>query len=224
MLDTTSITTADVRQLLAAFESNDLVRPRFDVPSIVDLATAVFDWADVPNLAGTENTERIADTLISAKHLVFVVVDGLGMNFVNKMNAKAFLPKHLAMELQTVFPSTTSAAFTSLATTKWPSQHGIVGWDMYLEEINAVATIIRSVRRYDETPLADLGVTEHQAYPAPSLFQAVSGDMVSIVPKSIANTPYSNYWAGHNTSYVPYSRLADGVDTRRMAVARYVRC
>lgn len=212
MLDTKSTATNDVQQLLAAFESNGLVRPRFDVPNIVDLATAIFDWAGVPSLVDNENARRIAETFTTAKHLVFVVVDGLGMNFVNKMEASSFFPKHLAMELQTVFPSTTSAAFTSLATSKWPNQHGIVGWDMYLEEINAVATIIRSVRRYDETPLSDLGVTERQAYPVPSLFRKISDRLVSIVPKDIASTPYSNYWAGHNTSYVPYNRLADGVD------------
>ncbi len=212
MLDTTSTTTSDVQQLLAAFESGDLVRPRFDVPRIVDLATAIFDWADVPGLTLNENAARIVDTFADAKNLVFVVVDGLGMNFVNRMDARSFIPEHLVMELQTVFPSTTSAAFTSLATAKSPSQHGIVGWDMYLEEIDAVATIIRFARRYDEKPLNRLGIDEQQAYPAASLFQQISSELVSIVPKSIANTPYSNYWAGHNTSYLPYSRFTDGVD------------
>jgi hypothetical protein len=212
LLDTTTKTTSDVQQLLAAFDSNDLARPRFDVPNIVDLATALFDWAGVPSLVVNENASRIVDTFVTAKHLVFVVVDGLGMNFVNKMEASSFFPKHFAMELQTVFPSTTSASFTSLATSKWPNQHGIVGWDMYLEEIDAVATIIRSVCRYDETPLSGLGVTERHTYPLPSLFTKISGDLVSVVPKDIANTPYSNYWAGHNTSYAPYNRLADGVD------------
>jgi predicted AlkP superfamily pyrophosphatase or phosphodiesterase len=143
---------------------------------------------------------------------VFVVVDGLGANLVNKMDTESFLPRHLAMELQTVFPSTTSAVFTSLATAKWPSQHGIVGWDMYLQEIHAVATIIRFARRSDEKSLGALGVDEWQAYPVPSLFSKIAGDLVSVVPEDIAGTPYSNYWAGHNTTYVPYSGLTDGVD------------
>ena len=46
----------------------------------------------------------------------------------------------------------------------------------------------------------------------PSLFREISDDFVSVVPKDIANTPYSNYWAGHNTTYMPYKGFADGVD------------
>ena len=116
----------------------------------------------MPGLTLNNDAERIADTFATAKHLVLIVVDGLGLNFVNKMDGTSFLPKHVALKLQTVFPSTTSSAFTSFATAKWPSQHSIIGWDMYLEEIDTVSTIIRSVRRHDDNPLGSLGIEENQ--------------------------------------------------------------
>ena len=203
---------SDVPDLLAAFESNALLRPRFDVPNIVDFSKAVFNWAGVPNLDIGETANQIGETFADAQQLVIVLVDGLGMNFIDKLEPSSFPRRHLRMELQTVFPSTTSAVFTSLATASWPNRHSIIGWDMYLEEINAVATIIRFERRQDGEPLGQLGVREEQAYPIPSLFGAIPGAPVSIVPEGIANTPYSDYWVGHKARYVTYENLADGID------------
>ena len=204
---------SDVPQLLSAFRANELLRPRFDTPSIVDLATAIFQWAGVDGLAVDERTERIGEMFVGVAKLVFVVVDGLGMNFIDAMHSNSFMPRHLRSELQTVFPSTTSAVFTSIATATRPNHHGIIGWDMYLDEIDAVSTIIRFERRRDGMPLGRLGVGERQAYPIRSLFGEMTGDLVSITPWGIANTPYSNYWTGHKAAAsVPYDRMADGVD------------
>ena len=204
--------TSDVPALLAAFESKTLLRPRFDAPNVVDLSTAIFRWAGVPDLDLGNNAWRIHGTFADATKLVFVIVDGLGMNFIEKLEPNSFLRRNLRMELQTVFPSTTSAAFTSLATASWPNRHSIIGWDMYLEEIDTVSAILRFERRQDGKPLDSLGIREEQAYPVPSLLGAISGDLVSIVPEGIANTPYSDYWGGHNAEYVTYEGLADGMD------------
>ena len=203
---------SDVPGLLAAFDSNTLLRPRFDVPNIVDLSQAVFDWAGVPNLDIGENSKRIGATFADTGQLVFVVVDGLGMNFIDKLEPSSFLRQHLRMELQTVFPSTTSTAVTSLATASWPNRHSIIGWDMYLEEVDTVVTIIRFERRRDGKPLGRLGVREDQAYPTSSLFGAIPSDLVSIVPDGIANTPYSDYATGHKASYITYGEFADGIE------------
>ena len=88
----TSTTAGDVPGLLAAFDSSTLLRPRFDVPNIVDLSQAVFDWAGVPNLDIGENAERIGATFADAGQLVFVVVDGLGMNFIDKLEPRLVPP------------------------------------------------------------------------------------------------------------------------------------
>ena len=218
MTEKTSTTAGDVPGLLAAFESNALLRPRFDVPNIVDLSAAIFDWAGVPGLDIGENSKRIGATFADAGQLVFVVVDGLGMNFIDKLEPSSFLHQHLRMTLQTVFPSTTSTAVTSLATAAWPNKHSIVGWDMYLEEIDAVATIIRFERRRDGKPLGRLGVREDQAYPTSSLFGAIPGDLVSIVPDGIANTPYSDYATGHKASYITYGEFKDGIEAAMSSV------
>ena len=212
MIAKTPTRVSDVPDLLAAFESKTLLRPQFDVPNIVDFSRAVFGSAGVPNLDIGETANQIGETFADAQQLVIVLVDGLGMNFIEKLGPSSFFRGNLRMELQTVFPSTTSSVVTSLATAASPNQHSIIGWDMYLEEIDAVATALRFERRHDGEPLDRLGVVERQAYPVPSLFSEYTGNLVSVFPDGIANTPYSDYWSGHNTTYATYKDLTNGVD------------
>ena len=76
---------SDVPGLLAAFESNALLRPQFDVPNIVDFSKAVFNWAGIPNLDIGEAAGQIGESFADAGQLVVVLVDGLGMNFIDKL-------------------------------------------------------------------------------------------------------------------------------------------
>ena len=200
---------SEVTELLQAFEAGKLVRPSFSVPSVVDVASAIFQWAEVEESPVTENSHLILDRIGNTEHLVFVIVDGLGMNLIRQMHPGSFLPGQVCMELQTVWPSTTSAVLTSIATARWPNEHAIVGWDMYLDEIDAVATIIKYQRRSDDTYLGNLGVDPGQVYPVSSLFSSVKHDMVSVV-RDIADTPYSNYWTG-NHPYATYEKSDNGV-------------
>ena len=205
-------TTSDVQDLVAAFESRTLLRPLSEVPSVVDLSAAVFDWAGVESPYLNANPSSIGARFADASHLVFLVADGLGACFINRTDAGSVLREHLVMELQTVFPSTTPAVMTSLATAAWPNAHGVVGWDMYLEEIDAVSEIIMFHRRDDGMPLNKLGVSEQQAYPLPSLCDAVEGEVHSVTPRHLAGTAFSDYWTGRNATYVGYEGLYDGVD------------
>ena len=94
------------------------------------------------------------------------MVDGLGMNVVDAEHGAAFLGGHTAAELMTVYPSTTPTVLTSYATGLWPSQHGVPNWHLYLEEIDAVATIIHFIRRSDNRDLASLGMTPSRPTPS----------------------------------------------------------
>merc|ERR1719436_201423 len=48
------------------------------------------------------------------------------------LEADSFLRKHNdAKRLVAVFPATTPAALTTLATGAWPGQHGMPGWDLH---------------------------------------------------------------------------------------------
>jgi hypothetical protein len=89
----------------------------------------------------------VADAIGPADHLVFVLVDGLGMNLIETLPADSFLRTHVVMELQSVHPSGTPAALTSFATGCWPAEHGVIGWFTYLADAGVTATILPFIER-----------------------------------------------------------------------------
>ena len=188
---------SDVDGLLAAFESGRLLRPSPDGLNLVDLANSLAELSGVEGRAQTEGARRICDLIGPADHIVYIAIDGLGMNLVERLDESSFLRRQTVTPLMTVFPSSTPTVFSSLASGEWPSTHAVTGWDVYLEEASCTSTIIQFVRRADEKPLSDLGLTPEQAYPLTPLMSLVDRDIVTVKPKAITETPFSKHTAGY---------------------------
>ena len=188
----------DVERIIEASNQGDLILPSTKTPSIVDLSNAVGSIAGIKGLTGSSNVQKLIDMIGSNDHLVLVIVDGLGMNVVQEAGNSNSLFSNTAMELVTVFPSTTSTVLTSYATGLWPSQHGVPNWHLYIKEIDTISTIIRFNRRYDQMDLSTLGITPRQAYPAESMISKFDRTTLGVIPELIADTAYSTYWRGHS--------------------------
>lgn len=202
---------SDVERLLAAFDGGELLRPSPDVLNLVDLAKATASLAGADDIALTAGARRLVDLIGPSEHLVLILADGFGMNFVEAMDVEAFTPRHLATELRTVFPSTTSAALTTLATAEWPVRHAVLGWFLYLPEVDAITTILPFVRRSDGMSLTKLGVTQEQAFPQPPLISRIQTGPLSLFPEDIVGSVYS----GYHTDGTPrrgYRGLKRGMD------------
>ena len=202
---------SDVDELMAAFESGELLCPSADVPNVVDLANSIATLAGIEDPTSTPNTGTIVDLIGPAKHLVFIMADGLGIDAINALGDDAFIARHVATRLQTVFPSSTPVVFTSLATGQWPNRHAVIGWHMYLREGNCVSTIIKFNRRSDDRDLSKLGVSVEQTYPILSMVGRFKRDSLSLLPNEIANSVYSTYVAG-GTRQQGYKTLPEAID------------
>ena len=102
--------------------------------SIVNLVSSILNVYDVktdhPPLKQLDSK-----TLKMQKNIIFFVLDGFGMNLLNKFTASTqFLNKNLISPITSVFPSTTSAAITSIISGKTPWEHGAIGWTLYFKE------------------------------------------------------------------------------------------
>lgn len=80
--------------------------------------------------------------------VVVLLVDGLGFSAL--LNTEGFpsygVPTHWidrARPITGVFPTTTTAALTSLSTAEPPSRHGVVGYRMFLPSFGVVAEVLR---------------------------------------------------------------------------------
>ena len=202
---------SDAADLLAAFDAGELLRPDAAEPNLVDLARAIASVAGVDGIEQTPGVQAVGAHIGDPEHLVFVVADGLGVNLLERLPPQAFLRRRLAMELRTVFPSTTAVALTTLATGEWPARHGITGWWTYLREVDGAVTVVRFERRMGQKPLGELDVAPEALLPVPSLIPRMQRDACCFLPAAIVDSVYSRYIAGGGARD-GYGSLARGVD------------
>ncbi len=173
-----------------------MLHPVSDELSIVDFANALHDVMGVPGITLNRNATRLKSLVGEPDHLVLVLADGFGMNFVETLETDSFMRSQLAAEMRTVFPSTTPIVLTSLATGKWPGRHSVIGWFLRLRQIDSVSTIISYTRTADGKALSELDDSAQDAYPLPSRIGRTSRDAIHIMPEQLVDSAYSNYWTG----------------------------
>lgn len=116
------------------------------------IATALGGSSPYPPLAALPLA-----ALAGVRHLVLLVVDGLGHRFLRDRDGA--LRQHLLASLTTVFPSTTASAIPTFLTGLAPQQHGLTGWHMYFREIGAIAAPLPFRVRAGRHALREAGVT-----------------------------------------------------------------
>jgi hypothetical protein len=201
----------DVQRLLEAFERGELVRPNASMPNTVDLARAMASLCGVPGVSLSENAIDMVGRIGDRDHIVFVLVDGLGMNVVDREDAAGFLRTNLQMELQSVFPSSTAPALTSIATGCWPAEHAVPGWWTYLPDAGITATILPFIERYSKTSARRRGADPSTAYPAEAVAPRMTRQRLRVMPQAIAESVYSAYSSG-DAPVVAYQSLREAVD------------
>lgn len=195
----------DALGLLESFDSGALVRPDADELNVVDLTLAVAGVAGAADLAESPGRREIAGEIGEPEHLVFVAIDGLGMNFVDQLPPGSFLRSNMVRELNSPFPSTTSVTFTTIATGLWPAQHGVTSWFTHVAEIEDTVTVLPFVRTRDGVSLSELGLTPQQVFPAGALAPRFASNTLFIHPEGIVGSVYTRYQSG-NAPAAAYDR------------------
>lgn len=203
---------SDVARLLDWFDAGDLVRPDASSPNLLDLSRAIAHLCGVEDMVLSPAALRIADAIGPADHYVFVLIDGFGMHLADRLPADDTLRRHLAMELHTVFPSSTAPALTTLATGLWPAQHAVPGWWTYLPDAGVTGTVLPFIERFGERPLDEWGVTPASAFPAPVLPARYRRRCLWVSPKPITGSVYSRY-SSADAAHYGYASLADAIET-----------
>lgn len=82
-----------------------------------------------------------------ARHVVLLVLDGLGWYTLQRHAQGSTLMQHLHAPLSSVFPSTTASAIPSFLTGVAPQQHALTGWHVYFRELDDILTVLPLRRR-----------------------------------------------------------------------------
>lgn len=117
-----------------------LIKPDF-TKNIVNISATVAEFLGCPNEKAT--LPELAKELEKGyRNVVFLILDGMGMNPIERNLAKtSFLRRNVRQVLTSVFPSTTTNATTTLLTNKYPMEHGWFGWSLYFEELGRAVDI-----------------------------------------------------------------------------------
>ena len=158
---------SDAKRLQSLLDSGSLMHPIGETPSIVDCANALHSLMNIPDTPLNDRALHIKRLIGEPDHLVLVLADGFGMNFVEGLDEGAFIRNHLATEMRTVFPSTTPIVLTSLATGEWPAAHSVIGWFVRLRQIDAVSTIISYIRSEGKKVVVQAGPECRRRLPRP---------------------------------------------------------
>jgi hypothetical protein len=194
-----------------AFADGMLVRPNHARPSLVHLVQAIARICGVRDLNLFEPARLLCDAIGPANHVIFILLDGLGMSTVRKLPTESFVAAHVRMELQATVPSTTACALTTVTTAAYPNQHGIAGWFTYLPEMGLTATVLPFKDRATHEPLAQRGIRPQDMVLLPSIVPKMTHRVLTITPSNITNTSY-NYFSRGGTPGVGYDTIPHAID------------
>jgi len=132
---------------------SDLVYPNYAGGSILNLPSTICTLFGIPEFgAGSLSPEvlsAVQNGVRQAKHIVFLLVDALGLHSLRTWlaNDSSIIWNRLVNEgallpITSVVPSTTTAALISLWTGASPAVHGMPGYELWLKEYGVVANMI----------------------------------------------------------------------------------
>jgi len=197
-------------QLQTAFETGVLLQPAWRRLNLVDLVRSLAVLAGVGDIEQGEGVRRLMREIGPSDHYVFVLVDGMGMNLVDRLPQRSFVKSRLRMEIQSLFPTTTAAALTTVATGEWPNKHAVTGWWTHLPEFGCTATILPFVDRFTHRPLTERGMSAENVFPCKAYHPRMTYQPLSVLPAKLPNTLYSVYSRG-NTPGVGYWAIDDAI-------------
>jgi predicted AlkP superfamily pyrophosphatase or phosphodiesterase len=140
-----------------------LLKPEYDGACISNIPDTVAQILG-SSFSRPLKDRRVAD-FVGAKHVVLILLDGLGTKLIEHARRNYGLPSldavsrnSLQLDITSVFPSTTATAMASLHSGLTPQEHGIIGYTMYLRELGLIGQMLRFTPLLGGRSLFDIGI------------------------------------------------------------------
>lgn len=168
---------------------------------IASLAAARGGKAKHPTLTALP-PERLAQ----AKNLVFLIIDGLGDNYLRANGGHGALATARQESISAVFPSTTASAITTSFTGLSPLEHGLTGWFTYYGAANCVAAALPFQARGSQATLASRGLQPGRLFSWRPFLDELETPSTVVSWDRIIDSTYNAHQCGH-AARVPYAKL-----------------
>jgi len=167
-------------------------RPNYAGSGFANLVASLVEACGGPPRHAPLESLPVAE-IQSARNVVFLIVDGLGDNYLRANGAGGHVARHRRGAISAVFPSTTASAITTSFTGATPLEHGLTGWFTYFSAAACVASPLQFQRRGEKTPL---GVPPGRIFTRPSLFDTLAARAIVVSYRPIIDTLYNRHHCG----------------------------
>lgn len=123
------------------------------------------------------------------RNIVLLVLDGMGMEVLERcLKPDGLLRSRLITPISAVFPSTTTAATTSLISGLNPGEHGWIGWTLHFDQLGKSVDTFSNLAQFTNTPAACFHAAE-TFLPYQALTDTVNRQGTA---KAVTISPYAN--------------------------------
>jgi hypothetical protein len=171
---------------------------------------------------GEREVTELSDAIGAYPHLLFILVDGLGINQQAHFPEGGFFETYLNRTIRSVFPSTTAAALTSLASAKWPATHAITGWFTHIPKHKTTVVPLRAVERQTEEPIDEFDIPYSDIMRVESIYPELER-ATDIYTFSKFKTGHFADWYSGNIDITRYRNMSNAVRRIRRGVSKRVR-
>ena len=186
--------------------------PKYGGRSLADIPGTVLSLFDIETELA-ELDEEVIDTEKEYENVVLLLIDGLGVSQVENFSRGFFQEikeKGELKEITSTFPSATPATLTTISTGRKPKEHGLLGWEMYYEEIDTNIFTLPFVTVEGEKPQSEGGDPEilFEGEPIYPELETEGVNCFNIVKDDIKDSEYTEL-TGKGSEKVPYLNTAD---------------
>ena len=166
--------------------------------------------------------ERIADRIPPAETYVVVLFDGLGRDQLNHTQSRALAEDQVAT-IDAPFPATTTVSLATIATGLPPSQHGLLGYQLWIPEAGEVVNTIKWTTLWG----SPVDVRTDNFLPKPNLWErlaAAGTEPISVQPADFAGSSLSEvlYRGCRFESVASYQEQIDAITQLATAPRRFI--
>jgi predicted AlkP superfamily pyrophosphatase or phosphodiesterase len=179
----------------------DFIAPNYDGRSIVNVPATIIRTFGGHFHAPTLDPEIVKGLTTGVQRVVYIIADAMGYSRLldaldaNPQNGFNKLLQRGAnlVPITSTFPSTTTAALTSLWSGYTPAEHGFIGFQLFLREQSVRANMIRfspvATQELGAQQLVDAGLKPENFLPIPALPQTL--DYFGIPVYNFIEAPYT---------------------------------
>ena len=167
---------------------------------IVDLVRYIYNHFGT-NLELDSKKKEVLDKYINPKDkILFVLVDGLGYYKVKDLSDNSVLKNNLKASVSTVNPTSTACVLSSIASAKYPSEHGILGWWQYLRNKDVSYCPLPFVERKTGINLKEKGIDTKDVFEFNSILNELNITVNISMPREIILSDFSKMFSGINSN------------------------